>query len=218
MPSFYLSSVNIFDSSGNRTTGTELSVARINLTSFVNNSKGYVCGGYGDYNSASGGYYKFTVDIYDIFGNRTTGTSLSQARHKLTSFANGGKGYVCGGYGNTGEMYNSTVDIYYDEEDIPTYSSDVPITEGTSYTLNGTSGIAETSEVLHFDNKVTGTVKYKDGDLYPSLDITVYDEDGTVATGADVVIEDLTCIATLILRDEDGTVLTGIDMNIEKVE
>ena len=188
MPSFYLSSVNIFDLSGNRTTGTELSVARNNLTSFVNNSKGYVCGGYGDYNSASGGNYKFTVDIYDKFGNRTTGTSLSQARHKLTSFANGGKGYVCGGYGNTGEIYNSTVDIYYDEE-IPYPIAKISITEGTSYTLNGTSGIAETSEVLHFDNKVTGTIKYKNGDLYPSLDITVYDEDGMVLTGIDINIE-----------------------------
>lgn len=204
----YASMINVYDISGNRTTHSSLK--RTGHTAFTCVNKGYVCGGRDpDLDTNSG--VTDVVYIFDISGNRTTGIPLSEARSELTSFANGERGYVCGG------GYLETVDIYYDEE-IPTYETDLPITAGSTYTLNGTSGVAETSEILHFDDKVTGTIKYKDGDLYPSLDITVYDEDGTVATGADVVIEDLTCIVTLILRDEDGTILTGIDMNIEKVE
>lgn len=149
------STVDVYDSSGNRTTGTPLSVARYYLTSFTNDGQSYVCGGYS-------GSVVSVVDIYDSSGNRTTGIPLNSARDLSTSFVNNSMGYVCGGY-NAGTEY-STVDVYYDTYDT-IYSTNIPITEGSTYTLNGESGTAEVSEVLTFDTKVTGTIKYKKGSI-----------------------------------------------------
>ena len=147
--------VDIYDLSGNRTTGTSLSVGRAEATSFVNGNKGYVCGG----NDTS-----LTVDVYDSSGNRTIGTDISDARVGLTSFVNGDKGYVCGGgYTVSGDSFMTsldTVDIYYDE-----HIANIPITEGSTYTLNGTSGTATESGVLTFGEKVSGTINYKSGGI-----------------------------------------------------
>ena len=190
--------VDIYDSSGNRTTGSSLSVGRGSFTSFVNNSKGYVCGG-----SASGGWASDVVDVYNSSGTRTTGTPLSFKRYGLTSFANNSKGYVCGGQGNnelasTVDIYDSSgnmttdtplsvarryltsfvnnskgyvcggslsdvVDIYYDIPEV--LYTKLPITEGSTYTLNGESGVADVSKIMEFDSKVSGTITYKKGTL-----------------------------------------------------
>ena len=90
---------------------------------------------------------------------------MSVGRYRLTSFANGNKGYVCGGYDtNDGINHYSTVDVYYDTYET-LYSAKIPITEGSTYTLNGESGTADVSKVLMFDSKVTGTIEYKKGEL-----------------------------------------------------
>ena len=104
---------------------------------------------------------KSTVDVYDSYGNRTTGNALSGIKSSMTAFTNGGKGYVCGG---ATYIALSSVDIYYDEE-TTTYEAKIPITAGTSYTLNGTSGTASSSQVLTFNEKVSGTVEYKKGEI-----------------------------------------------------
>ena len=180
------STVDIYDSSGNRTTGTDLSVARSNLTSFVVGSRGYVCGGYAYISSTSTAKYYSNVDMYDSSGNRSTGKALSVKRSELTSFANGNNAYVCGGATSI-TTPNSTVDIYYD---IPeSCSTKIPITAGSTYTLNGESGTADVSKVMEFDSKVSGTIKYKAGDMSPSVRITVVDESGNVVSGADITIE-----------------------------
>lgn len=172
----YSSAVDIYDSSGNRTTGISLSVARFYTTSFVNNEKGYICGG-----AISSGKTA-SVEIYDSSGNRTDGIDLSKERNSLTSFANGGRGYVCGG------QNSKIVDIYYDQSKV-LYTTKLPITEGSTYTLNGESGTADVSKVMEFDSKVSGTIKYKAGDLFPGIKITVVDESGNVVEGATVSIE-----------------------------
>lgn len=84
--------------------GTSLSAARSHLTSFVNNGRGYVCGGY------NGGSYYSRVEYYDANGNLTSGTYLSQGRCDMTSFVNTGKAYVCGGEISGG--YSKVVDVY----------------------------------------------------------------------------------------------------------
>ena len=66
------------------------------------------------------------------------------------------------------------------------YTNSIPITEGSVYTLNGESGTADISEVLKFDEAVTGTIKYKEGDLLPGAQITVVDASGNVIEGATI--------------------------------
>ena len=175
--------VDVYDSSGNRTTGTSISVTRDKLTSFATDYNGYVCGGCSTYSGLEG---SAVVDIYDSSGNRTTGTSLSVSKYNLTSFVNVGRGYVCGGYENT--SFRSTVDVYYDIQEV--LYTKLPITEGSTYTLNGKSGVADVSKVMEFDSKVSGTIKYKAGDMSPSMRITVVDESGNVVEGATVSFGD----------------------------
>lgn len=156
---YFQSTVDIFDTSGNRTSGTSLSLGRSNLTSFVNQERGYVCGGL--YSKEA--HCSSTVDIYDKYGNRTIGEELSASRELLTSFSNAGRGYVCGGQNQRGpdSVCKYNVDIYYD---IPaSYSAKIPITAGSTYTLNGTTSTATKSQILSFDEKVSGTITYKTG-------------------------------------------------------
>lgn len=177
--SSYKTNVDVYTKPGVRTSGTPLSRQTSTATAFSNNSKGYVCGGGSDGSSVA------VVNIYDSAGNMTIGTSLSAGRPNPTSFVNGNRGYVCGG-GSGGSAY-SKVDIYYDEPD--TYSTKLPITEGSEYTLNGESGVADISKVMEFDSKVSGTIKYKAGDMSPSVRITVVDESGNVVEGATISVE-----------------------------
>lgn len=146
------SSVEVYDESGNRSIGTSLGVARSSSSAFVINSKGYVCGGDNSPTDIDSPY----VDIYDISGNRTTGVSLTYGRRDHTSFVNDSKGYVCGGDG--GYKY---VEVYFNIPEV--VSTKIPITEGSTYTLNGTTATATGSQILSFDKKVSGTITYKTG-------------------------------------------------------
>ena len=98
--------VDRYNSSGIRSTGTSMGYSRANATSFSNSNKGYVCGGV----DASASNCLSGVDVYDSSGNRTTGAALSVGRTSLTSFANGNKGYVCGGSESSGR--SAVVDVY----------------------------------------------------------------------------------------------------------
>ena len=163
--------VDIYDSSGNRTTGTSLSQARRNLTSFVNNSKGYVCGGI---NSSYSNDLYSTVDVYDSSGNRTTGTSLSVARSNSTSFVNNSKGYVCGGVTDketTGGYYSAVVDVY-------------------DSSGNRTTGNALSSPRYELTSFVNGNKGYVCGGAYGNIsykNIDVYDSSGNHTTGASLI-------------------------------
>ena len=49
--------------------------------------------------------------------------------------------------------------------------------------------MSDVSKVMEFDSKVSGTIKYKKGDMSPSVRITVVDESGQVVSGASITIE-----------------------------
>ena len=170
-PSEYISrdTVDVYDSSGNRTTGTSLSVGRSRLTSFVNNSKGYACGGYLYTNSSSVPYS--TVDVYDSSGNRTTGASLSVARRELTSFVNNSKGYVCGGNASTDNIVNSkkTVDVY----------------DSSGNRTTGTNLYTYRYCATSFTNNSKGYVCGGTSSTY----VDVYDSSGNRSSGASLSVE-----------------------------
>lgn len=67
--------------------------------------------------------------------------------------------------------------------------ANIPVTEGSTYMLNGESGVADLSKILTFNNSVTGTIKYKTGDLVPSMQVIVMDTDGNIIEGADISFE-----------------------------
>lgn len=172
--------IDVYDSSGNKTTGTPLSVARSSMSTFPMGSKGCVCGG-GNVNQA----IPYTViDIYDESGNVTVGGDLSTARYINYYFMIGSKGFICGGKVSNSYTLTETVDLIQES-----YSTKLPITEGSKYTLNGESGVADISKVMEFDTKVSGTIKYKKGDMSPGVRVTVVDESGNVVSGASITIE-----------------------------
>lgn len=177
------------DSNKNVTKLTNLSYEHTGGMGFSIGDKGYVCGG--STTSSLGGFLKGQnyVEIYDTSGNLSTGTAMSIERANGESFVLNGKGFVLGG--STSDQYTCTskVDIYYDEYET-IYSANIPITEGSTYTLNGESGTADVSEVMTFDSKVSGTIKYKKGDLLPGVQITVVDASGNVVEGAEITIEE----------------------------
>ena len=178
-----VTTVDVFDSSGNMTTGTGLGKAISYMTSFVIGSRGYVCGG--RYRSGTKYYQSSSTYVYDSSGNRSTGNSISTARDSMPSFVNNEKGYVCGGLGSS---VSSVVDVYSDKYET-LYFAKLPITEGSTYTLNGESGTADVSKVMEFDSKVSGTIKYKAGDMSPGVKVTVVDESGNVVEGATISLE-----------------------------
>lgn len=83
------------------------------------NTLGYTFTGYVRANSplALNNYYN-EMQI----GQTQTGTPLSKARSHLTSFVNGDKGYVCGGYNNT--VFQKRVE-YYDINGVRTNATDM---------------------------------------------------------------------------------------------
>lgn len=123
---------------------------------FTTGQKGYFCGGIMD-----SGTYIPDITIIDSSENKTTG-SLSVGKTDAGAAYNGSIGVVCGGYNSSlspSVLRNS--DIFYD---IPeSYSTKLPITEGSTYTLNGTTATAGASQILSFNSKVSGTIKYKKG-------------------------------------------------------
>lgn len=168
--------VDVYNTSGTMTTGTALSVARYEMSSFVLDGYGFVCGGNGSSN---------VVDVYDTSGTRTTGNTLNTGRSRSTAFAVGDYGFVCGGYTSSA---TAVVDQYYHEYET-LYFADIPVTEGSTYTLNSESGTADVSEVMTIQcdsTGVTGTIKYKKGDLLPGVQITVVDASGNVVEGAEI--------------------------------
>ncbi|MBQ8643524.1 MAG: hypothetical protein IJ469_02550 [Candidatus Methanomethylophilaceae archaeon] len=256
--------VDVYDSTGNRTLGTSLSLARDFPATFVNGEYGYVCGG-----RKSTSTYSEVVDVYDLTGTRTTGTSLSNTSQRPLSFTLGSIGRVCLMYtdsysdvidkydingnrfgsdtlslarwhakvfvnnhkamvcgGNNGSDTN-VVDVFTQIGET-TYSAQIPITEGSVFNLNNTSGTAETSQILSFDEKVTGTIKYKAGAIETwdlsgatvavnsySYTITVSGITGSVPTCTKVVLEDLFKnyeVAPTVLEDWVQTV-SGNDPN-----
>ena len=158
------STVDVYDFSGNRTTGTSLSVARRKHTCFTNSGKSYVCGGN---TGRTGNNPSSIVDVYDSSGNRSTGTSLSVARPDATSFANNRNGYVCGG-GLSGDE-QSTVDVY---------DSSGNRTTGTSLSV-GRNG--HTSFRLSNKAYVCGGHRSYNDNYYDTVD--VYDSSGNRTTG-----------------------------------
>ena len=161
--SYYSSSVvDVYNSSGVRSSGTSLSVPREYCSGFLNNQRGYVCGGYHDVSTSSTSRYCAETDMYDSNGTRSAATSLSIARMSPGTIVLGSKGYVCGGNaGSSGDK--SRVDVYYDVPE--SYSTKLPITSGSTYTLNGTTTTATESQILSFDEKVSGTIKYIAGTI-----------------------------------------------------
>ena len=179
--------VDIYDSSGNRTTGTALSQARRNLTSFVNNSKGYVCGGI---NSSYSNDLYSTVDVYDSSGNRSTGTSLSVARSDSTSFVNNSKGYVCGGVLSNGT--SAAVDVY-------------------DSSGNRTTGNALSYPRSVLTSFVNGNKGYVCGGAYGSVSydiVDVYDSSGNRTTGTNLELRSKQ--ATSFVLDSKGYVCGGM--------
>ncbi len=136
----------------------------------------------------------------------------------MTSFVNGRRGYLCGG--SNGSRL-STVDIYYDTYET-TYSANIPITEGSVFNLNNQSGTATESTIMSFDEKVTGTVKYKAGAVEvvgPYLVTAVFSGSPTdgayltispserplVGTEVSVQAHGLSNITTTVTRSDGGT-------------
>ena len=129
-----VSTVDVYES-GNRTSGTALSVGRYEGSAFVLSNNGtHICGGF------TGSSYSNTVDKYDHYGNRTSGTALSVARSRSTSFLiNENLGHVCGGL-VSGSECSSAVDRYDDSGNRTTLTSlTTPVCYATAVGNPGTS-------------------------------------------------------------------------------
>lgn len=113
---FYSDAV-AYNTSLTKSTPTALSARRKDFAAAPNSDYAIFAGGYGTYNSTTGGYADDNVDAYNASLTRTVATKLSEARSELSSAGNYGYVICAGGhlYGNytngrgTADAYNASL-------------------------------------------------------------------------------------------------------------
>ena len=109
----YVSTVDAYNTSLTRTTATSLREKKYSLTATTVGDHALFGGGFGN-TSRGGRNYLSTVDAYNTSLTRTTATSLSAARYRMSATTVGNYALFAGGVSrsNSTDSYYSTVDAY----------------------------------------------------------------------------------------------------------
>lgn len=127
---------------------------------------GYGCTAGGIYfQSSSYSYPTNNVYTYDSHLNKSSFQALDDETYgkRSCTFANGTRAITAGGVSK--DVSNQSLNLVemYSIDYEKLYFTKLPITVGSIYTLNGTTATADTSKVLSYNSKVSGTIKYKKG-------------------------------------------------------